>query len=56
MAIEEAYLVENGYIDAGLGTGQETYPAMNRSEVEEGTGSNQDLECYPNRQACCFRV
>ncbi|XP_052191803.1 histone-lysine N-methyltransferase ATX3-like [Diospyros lotus] len=50
MAIEEAYLVENGYIDAGLGTGQETYPAMNRGEVEEGTGSNQDLECYPNRQ------
>ncbi|XAR53960.1 Histone-lysine N-methyltransferase [Bertholletia excelsa] len=46
MAIEEAFLAENGYIDTGLEPGPQTCPAANQSEFQEGTGSNQDQECY----------
>uniref|UniRef100_A0A5B7CF24 Putative histone-lysine N-methyltransferase ATX4-like isoform X2 n=1 Tax=Davidia involucrata TaxID=16924 RepID=A0A5B7CF24_DAVIN len=45
MAIEEAFLAEHGYIDTGLGSGQETYPVTNHCEIQEATGSNQDQEC-----------
>ncbi|KAM7476525.1 hypothetical protein LguiB_023768 [Lonicera macranthoides] len=47
MAIEEAYLTDNGYIDVGPGTGEEK---TNPSEIQEGTGSNKDQDYSSHNQ------
>lgn len=47
MAIEEAYLTDNGYIDVGPGAGEEK---TNLSEIQEGTGSNKDQDYSSHNQ------
>ncbi|GFZ01003.1 SET domain protein 14 [Actinidia rufa] len=46
MAIEEAFLAENGYSETVVGTNQETYPATSHTEIQEAIGSKEDQECY----------
>lgn len=45
LAIEEAVMAENGYVDSAMEAGQETSPAVNQGEAEEATGSNQESGC-----------
>ncbi|XP_027162942.1 histone-lysine N-methyltransferase ATX3 isoform X1 [Coffea eugenioides] len=42
MAIEEAILVESGYVNPGSGIEPETSPVASQSEIEEAMGSNQE--------------
>ncbi|PSS11661.1 Histone-lysine N-methyltransferase [Actinidia chinensis var. chinensis] len=46
MAIEEAFLAENGYSETVVGTNQETYPTTSHTEIQEAIGSKEDQECY----------
>ncbi|XP_049351014.1 histone-lysine N-methyltransferase ATX4 isoform X2 [Solanum verrucosum] len=49
-AIEEAILAEHGYTNKCPEMEQEASPATNDSEVEEATGSNQELEfCFSDQ-------
>lgn len=45
LAIEEAIMAENGYVDTAVEAGLEPSPVTNPGEAEEATGSNQESGC-----------
>lgn len=49
IALEEAVLAENGFLDLNLGIGQIGPEAYSR-RGQEATGSGQDLEYCPQNQ------
>ncbi|KAK9094057.1 hypothetical protein Scep_025526 [Stephania cephalantha] len=56
MAIEEAFLAENGFADMYIGNtsiivGQSDYNKCNPGGIMEATDSNQDQECHSQNQA-----
>ncbi|KAK9121966.1 hypothetical protein Syun_019583 [Stephania yunnanensis] len=56
MAIEEAFLAENGFADMYIGNtsiivGQSDYNKCNPGGIVEATDSNQDQECHSQNQA-----
>ena len=55
MAIEEAVLAENGFLDSGFGTGKVTTESEEcPREVQEATTSSQGLEYYSRSQVIIF--
>ncbi|GMH21744.1 hypothetical protein Nepgr_023586 [Nepenthes gracilis] len=50
MAIEEAYLAEQGFMDSDPVLGQETFLGANPGGFHEATGSNQDQEFHSQDQ------
>ncbi|KAH9732262.1 Histone-lysine N-methyltransferase ATX4 [Citrus sinensis] len=55
IALEEAVLAENGFLDLNLGIGQIGPEAYSR-RGQEATGSGQDLEYCPQNQNACYKV
>lgn len=55
MALEEAILAENGFLEVDLGIGQIDTENYSR-RVQEATGSSQDLEYYSQNQANFFTI
>lgn len=53
MAIEEAFLIEQGYMGTIVGYGQRAHPEANPCGIEEATGSNQDEE-FPSQNQASF--
>lgn len=49
MAIEEAYLVEQGYVDANMGVEEDTLIGSNSYEFYDETGSKQD-QCIDDKK------
>jgi len=54
MAIEEAFLAEQGFMDGQLGISKDTSYDANLNGFSQAAGSNQAQEC-PQDQACVWQ-
>ncbi|KAL5796020.1 hypothetical protein ACOSQ2_000840 [Xanthoceras sorbifolium] len=55
MALEEAILAENGFLDANLGIEQIGNPEAFSSRVQVATCSSQNMEFYSHNQNACYK-
>ena len=55
LAMEEAILAEDGFVDAGVGSTLMSLPEADVSELPDASTSNQDLEYYSGK-ARFFRI
>ncbi|KAK6919985.1 hypothetical protein RJ641_015889 [Dillenia turbinata] len=54
-AVEEAFLAENGYVDPHHASDRAVQPEKFSAGAQEGTGSNQDMECNSHLNICSLQ-